>query len=128
MFYFFHFLQGGDARVRESSLLFKELEDRFGSSDATEGGSSRAAQNGMAAALLSLHKTEEAERILVDVLKAYPSDADTLINLIALYAQVGRLGKVAELTTRLKEVAPEHPYVSGLEVADSMFERVAASF
>ena len=120
--------QGGEARVRESMLLFKELEDRFGSSDATEGGSSRAAQNGIAAALLTLHKPEEAEKVLTEVLKAHPADADTHINLIAVYAQQGRLGKVAEYTARLKEVAPTHPYVAGLDIADSMFERVAATF
>ncbi len=105
------------------------MDDRFGTLDASgESGSSRTAQNGYAAALIGLHRLDEAERVLLEVLKSDPEDADTCINCIALYSHMGRPGKVDEFTARLRAAAPAHPYVAALDLAAGQFERVAASY
>jgi hypothetical protein len=126
-----HF-QGGDSGVKEAALQYKELEDRFGTLDASgDGSSSASAQNGYAAALIALHRLEDAERVLLEVLKASaggPDDADTCINCIALYSHMGRPGKVDEFTARLRAAAPKHTYVAALDIAAGQFERVAASY
>lgn len=113
-------LQGGESSIRESSLVFKELNERFGTSSA--------GLNGLASACIAARRYEEADRYLADAAERNGDDPETLINQIQVASQTGRSGRAEELTARLKSVAPRHPYVESLAIAEGMFDRLAGQY
>lgn len=113
---------GGD-RYREAVSLYQEMLARYGED-------SVGVTNGLAASYVCLKKFDDAERILNEALAKEPSNPETLINLLAVLQHTGR--GVSEAAARhlatLKKTAPGHPFVAALNLAESSFDRVAASF
>jgi tetratricopeptide (TPR) repeat protein len=123
-------VQGGD-KAKEASLIFKELSDRAGSDPLP-------LVNGLAAAYMSQRRWEDAEKLLAEAHARAPGDVDTLVNLAACAAQGGRAGEAgAKWLPLLREAAAPGDggvpntsagYVAQLELAEGMFDRVAASY
>lgn len=113
-------VQGGD-RIKEASLIYKEMLDRFGRSNA--------ALNGLASAYIAMRRFDDAEKALNDALESDPESADTLANVVTLLVQAGKTGKsYMDAVAKLRAVAPTHPYVEAIGRAEDMFDRVAASY
>jgi len=111
--------RGGD-RIKEASLVYKELLDRFGRS--------RAGLNGLATAYMVMKRFDDAERSLNDALEGDADDPDTLANVVTLHMQAGKTGRsYTDALARLRTAAPAHPYVVALGRAEDMFDRVAAT-
>lgn len=89
--------------------------------------------NGLACAYMAMRRWDDAEKLLTEAHGRAPGDADTLINLVAVAQQSGRAGEAAnKWLPDLKEAVAEggntHPYLKALELAEGMFDRVAASY
>jgi tetratricopeptide (TPR) repeat protein len=117
---------GGD-KHREALVTYQEMLQRYGED-------SVAVTNGLCAALACLKRFDEAERLLKEALAKEPSNAETLINFLMLLQHTGRGlgcaadGPAAKVLEKLRAVAPGHPFVAGLALAEASFDRVSASF
>lgn len=111
----------GGEKYKEAALVFREIADRHGASASS--------LTGQAAALVALKRYEEADRVVKEMLSMAPNDPDVLITAITLATQTGRFNVVNQkLIPDLKTVAPDHPYLRSMTVAEGAFDRVAASF
>lgn len=113
--------QGGD-RYKEAALVFRDLLDRHGPC--------LIGLNGAAAAAIALRRFEEADKAIQEAMglaEAAGGDGTTLVNAITLAAATGR-GGADKLVAKLREVDPSHPYLTSLGLAESAFDRVAASY
>jgi coatomer protein complex subunit epsilon len=117
-----HMSAGGD-KYREAANLYQEMLQRYG--DECVGPS-----NGLAAAYICMKNYQEAEKVLLEALAREPENPDTLINLITVQQHTGKGSSDAasQYLITLKRVAPGHPMVASLALAEGSFERVAAGF
>jgi coatomer protein complex subunit epsilon len=131
---------GGD-KYREALSTLQEVLQRYGE-DGT------AVTAALSAALVCLRRFDEAERLLKEALAKEPAAPELLINLLALMQHTGRgLGvgaagvadggageggaggnPSAKVLATLQRVAPGHPFVAALGLAESSFDRIAAGF
>ena len=131
---------GGD-KYREALSTLQEVLQRYGE-DGT------AVTAALCAALVCLRRFDEAERLLKEALAKEPHAPELLVNYLALLQHTGRgLGAgagaegaaaaadaaggsnaSAKVLATLQRVAPGHPFVAALALAESSFDRVAAGF
>ena len=129
---------GGD-KYREALSTLQEVLQRYGE-DGT------AVSAALCAALVCLRRFDEAERVLKEALAKEPHAPELLVNYLALLQHTGRgLGAgagaaaaegaaadgsnaSAKVLATLQRVAPGHPFVAALALAESSFDRVAAGF
>ena len=120
---------GGD-KYRDALSTYQEMLQRYGED-------SVAVTNGLCAALVCLRRYDEAERLLKEAFAKEPNSPETLINYLAVLQHTGRgLGSGAAaaepasamLLATLQRVAPGHPFVGSIALAESSFDRVSAGF
>lgn len=121
-------LTGGQDRYGEGYSLYQELQQRYG--DEITGPA-----NGLAAACICLRRYEEAEKILTELTNRESNNnsnfsIDSRINWLSLYANTNRSNcdNAVKYTQQLLTMAPGHPYVTALSIAEKSFDRIAASF
>jgi len=119
-------LIGGTDRYNEGYSLYQELQQRYG--DEISGPA-----NGLAAACICLHRYDDAEKILTELLNRETNNninIDTRINWLSLFANTNRSNTdtANKYVQQLTSIAPGHPYVSALTIAENSFDRLASSF
>jgi coatomer protein complex subunit epsilon len=118
---------GGADRCREAASLYGEMLQRYGDD-------SVGAVNGLAAAYIGLRRFDEAERVLTEAVSregsGAGSNAETLVNFLSLLQHTGRGGSegAAKMLAQLRKVAPGHPFVASLAIAEASFDRIAPTF
>lgn len=114
-----HLAQGGD-KVKEAASIYEELIDKFEPTINL--------LNGLAAAHMHMKEWEDAEKILLQALQK-GDNPDTIINLIATYAHLGKENQIIErYQNQLKTQFPNHPTVQKLKRCEAAFERVSEQF
>lgn len=110
-------LRGGDA-ADEATLHFQELGDRFGATPLL--------LNGAASAFMALKNFVEAERLLAEALQKDVANEDTLINLVAVSAHLGK--PYTQYLAQLEQVAPANAWLADFIRLDQEFSQTAANF
>lgn len=110
-------LRGGD-KADEAALHFQELADRFGATPLL--------LNGSAVAFMALKNFVEAERLLLEAVQKDPANEDTLINLIAVSAHLGKPSQ--QYIVQLQQVAPASKWLENYVLLDQGFSQTAATF
>lgn len=114
-----HIAQGGD-KLKEAAYTYEELIDKFEPTVSL--------LNGLAAAHMHMGDFEEAEKHLQLALQKN-DDPDTLINLIATSAHLGKEDQIIErYQNQLTSQFPHHPVVKKLERSMAAFDRVAEQY
>ena len=109
----------GGSKLQEAAYTLQELIEKFGASPLL--------LNGLAAAQLAAGNAQDAEKTLIDAAGASPNDPNLLINMIACARALGKPEEfVARYVRQLRAVAPRHPWVQGLDAAESAFSRIQA--
>ncbi|TGJ79200.1 hypothetical protein E0Z10_g9563 [Xylaria hypoxylon] len=75
---------------------------------------------------LHLGRVEEAQSALEQALQKQPDYADAIANLLVLTVLTGK--DASELTSSLKNVAPQHPMLTDLEEKSDLFDKAASKF
>ncbi|CAM9481232.1 unnamed protein product [Chrysoparadoxa australica] len=115
-----HMAKGGK-KVREAAYIYDELIDKYAASPML--------LNGMAVARMHLGEWGDAEAALQEAFTKAPTDADTLINLIACCQHTNKPDATIERhIAQLKASHPAHPYIADVTNVESAFSRVAAQF
>lgn len=107
----------GELSHEEAFYNFKELSEKYGDTPLL--------LNGQAAALLQSGKFEEAEQALEEAQTKDPNNAETMINMIALYAHVGK--SPDRLFAQLKDEHPNHPYTVAFVAKEDEFDELSAA-
>lgn len=110
-------LKGGD-KADEAALHFQELADRFGATPQL--------LNGSAVAFMALKNFPEAERLLLEAVQKDPTNEDTLINLVAVSAHLGKPSE--QYLVQLQQVAPHSKWLENYVALDQTFSQTAATF
>lgn len=117
--------KGGEDNVKEATLVFQDLVDKFGGSPKL--------LNALAICQMKSDHYEEAQSLLLESLEKNPNDGDTIANLIACGPFViDNPDKVASLRTRrtnqLSGTSPHHAWLKSLEKFEEEFKTEAASY
>ncbi|GFR49642.1 hypothetical protein Agub_g11692 [Astrephomene gubernaculifera] len=107
----------GGAKVQEASYVYQELGEKYSYTPSL--------YNGRAVCYMKMGRWEDADRDLQEAFSRDAKDPDTLSNLITVGLHLGK--NVARYQSQLKMMAPSHPNVKRLEVAEEAFARAAAS-
>ncbi|KAI1501435.1 coatomer epsilon subunit-domain-containing protein [Biscogniauxia marginata] len=75
---------------------------------------------------LHLGRVEEAQTALEQAVQKQPDYAEAIANLLVLTVVTGK--DPSELTSSLKKVSPEHPYLTDLEEKGALFDKAATKF
>ncbi len=110
----------GGPRGREAGLLYRDMLERYGETVPV--------LNGAAVAALAGRSYAEAAKFAGDALAREPSNPESLANMLCVVQHTGRGAETAALLERLRACAPGHPYLTAFTIAESSFDRVAASF
>jgi coatomer protein complex subunit epsilon len=125
--------QGG-SKSEEALYILAALSEQYGPSVQL--------LNMSAVAKMNKGSYEEAERDLVEAVaqdsenvelnggggEGSMSSADTLINSMCCYQNLGRVKEVDRCMSRLKEGYPQHSYVKNLSAVEAAFDRVASVY
>ena len=112
----------GGEKAKEAVLIYRDVLERYGE------GAGPAAVNGLATSLIAAKRYGDADKILSEAGEKDPSHPDTLINSIAVAQHLGKAAAATDALATLRTVAPHHPYVEALTIAEGQFDRVAASY
>ncbi|GAW21031.1 hypothetical protein ANO14919_105440 [Xylariales sp. No.14919] len=75
---------------------------------------------------LHLGRVEEAQSALEQALQKQPDYADAIANLLVLTVITGK--DATEITSSLKNAAPNHPFLTDLEEKSDLFDKAASKF
>ncbi|RWA07982.1 hypothetical protein EKO27_g7128 [Xylaria grammica] len=75
---------------------------------------------------LHLGRVEEAQSALEQALQKQPDYADAIANLLVLTVITGK--DTTEITSSLKNAAPNHPFLTDLEEKSDLFDKAASKF
>ncbi|TMW64659.1 hypothetical protein Poli38472_011539 [Pythium oligandrum] len=110
-------LKGGE-KADEATLHFQELSDRFGATPLL--------LNGAASAFMAMKNYVEAERLLMEALQKDQTHEDTLVNLVAVSAHLGK--PYQQFAIQLQQVAPANAWLANFIQIDQEFSATAAAF
>lgn len=110
----------GRSTARDAIHFLNSLSEQYGPSPML--------LNVTAVAHMTTGNYEGAEAALAEA-QQEQEDADTLINLVACYIQMGKgVDSVKPFLEKLKGGYKDHPYVKGLEMVEGAFEREATKY
>jgi len=115
----------GGEKLEEAFFILTELTEKWNSTPLL--------LNGLASVHLKrLDKPDEpknAEKLLLQAMEKNPNDADTLVNLVALYQHMGKPKEVVNrYLNQAKARTPKHPYIKELELLEQSWERLVSRF
>ncbi|KAJ3156131.1 hypothetical protein HDU86_004099 [Geranomyces michiganensis] len=112
---------GGEQSVMDAQYIFEEL--------ASSKLSTGRLVAGLAVCKMQAGKFPEAERILMEGLARYASDADLFANLIVCMSALGKPTEdVARIVDKLRQIQPRHPMLEELALKESLFARAAQRY
>ena len=115
----------GKSRAEEAVYAYQTLSEQYGPSHML--------LNCMAVAHMVAGEFTQAQGKLEEALEMSGNGtsgegATTLINLIAVYQNLGNVAKVEESVNSLKKQYSSHPYVQSLATVEAAFQRVSAQY
>jgi len=113
-------IAGGRSTVDDAVHVLASLSEQYGPSVML--------LNVTAVANLVKGNYDTAEAALAEAAQEHGNDADTLINTIACYWQMGKGGDTQPFIAKLKSGHPLHPYVQALDRVASALDREAVKY
>ncbi|KAK9766684.1 hypothetical protein K7432_004073 [Basidiobolus ranarum] len=115
-------VQIGGPKYQEAFYIFQELSQNLAATTVK-------LLNGQAICNIHMGRYPEAESLLLEALNKSQSDPDTLVNLIVCANLTGKPNElIDDYTTQLKNIAPEHPYLTELEAKSQLFDECAKRY
>jgi tetratricopeptide (TPR) repeat protein len=113
-------LLGGE-RSNDALYTYQELLDKYGPSVPL--------LNGFAMALINLKRFDDAEKSLLEALEKNPKSAETLANLVVVYAHQKKGADLINRTLlQLKQVDANHPSITTVKNFEEEFQKQSARF
>ena len=109
----------GGLKVQEAYYVFQELGDKFQWTCML--------YNGSAACNMAMGRFDEAEKDLMEALRADAKNAETLANLVTCNLHLGKPAVAQRYITQLKAADGSHPLAKRIAAADELFDRAVTN-